>query len=405
MNKALRIVDPNKPPPFPYETEKFTWFDANFADRTLHRLDENSKLIVVEGAHAVGKTEAAKALAEEFGMIYIPPASMEDVYIHPWYGTDFRKWTHLYPDYYKCFDDKDFFRNPKGGAHPATCDHYFHQLYRIKMQKQIHAIRHILNTGQGVVMEGCCHSHYVALDAAYQCGWVREEYRQLFDIILASSLHNVFRPNVIVYLDAPLETVQRNIKARGNEWDKDSPVWFNNEYLSAIYNEYRTNYLKDMQQYCRVVVYDWSQGGDLEVVVEDIEKMELDWLPLYSDDQAEWRFGSEWKAKNIRWSFTNLSSIILKMRTMRVEEEKYSNATKPDTNSFIHMEDVMRMIKTEDFPPGQNWHLGEKPSWKQILFGYDENHYHIQAMFKNNQFFNTLTGRTPYERKHNVGLD
>ena len=38
-------------------------------DRTLPRFDENSKLIVVEGAPGVGKTELAKELADQFEMV------------------------------------------------------------------------------------------------------------------------------------------------------------------------------------------------------------------------------------------------------------------------------------------------------------------------------------------------
>ena len=41
--------------------------------------------------------------------------------------------------------------------------------------------------------------------------------------------------------------VQKNIQARGNEWDKNSPVWTNKQFLSDIYNEMKRNYLKKMQ--------------------------------------------------------------------------------------------------------------------------------------------------------------
>ena len=44
------------------------YFDQIF-DRTLPRFDENSKLIVVEGAPGVGKTELAKELADQFEMV------------------------------------------------------------------------------------------------------------------------------------------------------------------------------------------------------------------------------------------------------------------------------------------------------------------------------------------------
>ena len=69
-------------------------------DKTTLRLDENSKLIVVEGAHAIGKSKFAKELAEEFDMVYMPPPDMSQIYIHPTYkDIDFRKWNDLYPSF------------------------------------------------------------------------------------------------------------------------------------------------------------------------------------------------------------------------------------------------------------------------------------------------------------------
>ena len=37
------------------------------------------------------------------------------------------------------------------------------------------AIRHILNTGQGVVMEQCANSDHIYFNAAYNAGWVQPE--------------------------------------------------------------------------------------------------------------------------------------------------------------------------------------------------------------------------------------
>ena len=50
-------------------------------------MDENTRVILVDGAHAVGKTELAKQLAEEFGMKYMPFPRMSDYYINYW-GDD-----------------------------------------------------------------------------------------------------------------------------------------------------------------------------------------------------------------------------------------------------------------------------------------------------------------------------
>ena len=39
----------------------------------------------------------------------------------------------------------------------------------------------------------------------------------------------------------------KNIQARGNEWDKNSPVWTNKQYLADIYNELKRTFYKEQQ--------------------------------------------------------------------------------------------------------------------------------------------------------------
>ena len=98
VSKALKEKR-EKPAPFPYLEKRYRqWHEM--VDKTTLRLDENSKLIVVEGAHAIGKSKFAKELAEEFDMVYMPPPDMSQIYIHPTYkDIDFRKWNDLYPSF------------------------------------------------------------------------------------------------------------------------------------------------------------------------------------------------------------------------------------------------------------------------------------------------------------------
>ena len=107
-----------------------------------------------------------------------------------------------------------------------------------------------------------------------------------------NSLHMLQRPHVVLYLDAPVETVMKNIKARNNPWDKvlplfpptmnfyqkssnkdfsfslpkDSPVWNNKRYLNDIYNEKKRRYLMDVQKHSHVLVYDWASKGEVSLV-------------------------------------------------------------------------------------------------------------------------------------------
>lgn len=60
-----------KPAPFPYKEKRYNFFRALF-DPTPSRLDDNSKLVVIEGPPAAGKGVLAKELANELGMAYFP---------------------------------------------------------------------------------------------------------------------------------------------------------------------------------------------------------------------------------------------------------------------------------------------------------------------------------------------
>ncbi len=53
------------------------------------RFDENTKIVAVEGSHAVGKTKFAQELADELEMLYMPRTDMDFYYKSP-YGVDLR---------------------------------------------------------------------------------------------------------------------------------------------------------------------------------------------------------------------------------------------------------------------------------------------------------------------------
>ena len=95
--------------------------------------------------------------------------------------------------------------------------------------------------------------------------------------------------NKLVYLSK----VRRKIKERNNEWDKNSPVWSNTQFLNDIYNQMKREYLRKARQHSLALVYDWSEKGDIDVVVEDIEGLNFDMYDLWEDQQKDWRLLSE----------------------------------------------------------------------------------------------------------------
>ena len=103
----------------------------------------------------------------------------------------------------------------------------------------------------------------------------------------------ILRPNLIIYLDAPTDVVQSKIRARSkttHPWEANSPVWENTEYLEELYQKMmKKQYLPAAAESSYVLQYDWSEGGDVEVVVEDIERLQMDYHDKYDKQQKDWR--------------------------------------------------------------------------------------------------------------------
>ena len=67
--------------------------------------------------------------------------------------------------------------------------------------------------------------------------------RDFYDGQNDNSLHYLLRPNLIIYLDASVDAVMKKIAARGNEWDKNSPVYGNATFLNDCYTTLKKEYL------------------------------------------------------------------------------------------------------------------------------------------------------------------
>ena len=158
-----------KPAPFPYKEKRYNFFRA-LLDTTESRLDENSKLIVVDGPPAAGKGALAKQLAEELGMAYFPSPTQAEAYINA-YGYDLRQLDPQLPESCQSYDENDFMKNPmlmsgaKAGRFQLAKLHFRYKRY-------LEALAHILNTGEGVVMDRSPYSDLVYITAMAEVGIV-----------------------------------------------------------------------------------------------------------------------------------------------------------------------------------------------------------------------------------------
>ncbi|XP_037796182.1 NADH dehydrogenase [ubiquinone] 1 alpha subcomplex subunit 10, mitochondrial-like [Penaeus monodon] len=303
VSKALRDKDYRRPAPFPYKDSQYGLVAA-LMDKTTHRFDENSKIIVVDGPIAAGKTKFAKEVAEELDMLFVPGANMDMVYINS-YGYDMRQLDSEMPDAAKSFDEKNFLQNP---THRNVASFQF-EMFQLKLTQYIDALAHVLSTGQGVVMERSVYSDMVFVEAMAKFGYMSKAARNLYYECKKMTVPELMRPHLVIYLDMPVSIVQQRIKARNLPHEVNSPA-LTPEFLAHMEMVYKQYFLREISTHAEVLIYDWSEEGDTEVVVEDIERISFD-FDKNDPKLADWKQPDEWEWCQKRMQYTKGKKKIL----------------------------------------------------------------------------------------------
>ncbi|XP_050671385.1 NADH dehydrogenase [ubiquinone] 1 alpha subcomplex subunit 10, mitochondrial [Leptidea sinapis] len=301
MGKALRDSLPPRPPkpaPFDYVSKDYTWLRSLF-DRTTHRMDENSKVIVVEGPVASGKTSFAAALAEDLGMKHFPEANMDIHYIQQ--GVDLRIFDDKVPEDTRTFDHVNFNCCP---TH-RLAGNFQIMMYIARFGQYIDALAHLFNTGQGVVLERSPHSDFVFLEAMFSQNYISRGVKSVYYDLRNISLEDLLRPHLVIYLDVPVTKVQEAIISRGYKHEVEGKA-LTCEFIQEMERQYKNKYLRDISTHAELLVYDWTGGGEVEVVVEDIERLDFDqYVHREEPKMKDWRLPREVEWADQRMTFTN----------------------------------------------------------------------------------------------------
>lgn len=205
--RALRDSLPRPPPKpaaFDYVNKDYTWL-RSLVDRTTHRFDENSKVIVVEGPVAVGKTAFAEALACDLGMKHFKEANMDIHYKRP-NGCDLRMFDDQIPEDTRTFDHVNFNQCP---TH-RLAGNFQIMTYIARYSQYIDALAHLLNTGQGVVLERSPYSDFVFLEAMVASKYISKGVKSVYYDLRNSTIEELMRPHLVIYLDLPVDGVSMN---------------------------------------------------------------------------------------------------------------------------------------------------------------------------------------------------
>nr|CAG4646238.1 EOG090X05NZ [Macrothrix elegans] len=308
-SKAVRQQQPAepKPAPFPYKEKRYNFFRAIF-DSTTSRLDENSKLIVVEGPPAAGKGAVAKELAEELDMAYFSAPTQAETYVNS-YGFDLRTLNDELPETCRSYDETDFLKDPTKFHGTMAARFQLSKLY-LRYHRYLEALAHILNTGQGVVMDRSPYSDIVYINAMFEQGIINKNMLNYYHKVRNNSFFALWRPHLVVYLDVPVAEQRRRIEARNRPHEKDSKAT-TPAYLQSLENSYKQDFLKDISSHAEVLIYDWSKSGDAEIIVEDIERLDIDKYGAYDTKMKDWRCYDKWDWNNNRQRFTHDQEFLL----------------------------------------------------------------------------------------------
>ncbi|XP_067635437.1 NADH dehydrogenase [ubiquinone] 1 alpha subcomplex subunit 10, mitochondrial [Eurosta solidaginis] len=309
MGKTMRGGPrPIKVPPYPYKEKNYNVFNS-FFDKTSPRMDENSKIICVEGPIAAGKSKFAKELADELEMCYMPAVDMDLVYINS-YGYDMRKLDPQLPELCRSYDATNFCREP---THPLAAQFQI-RMYMLKFEQYIDALQHVLSTGQGVVLDRCCYSDFVFAEAMLRNGFLSSGAHSVYHEIRQNTIHELLKPHLVIYLDCHVDAVKQRIKARNLDHEVNSKV-FTDAYLKDIEMYYKQHFLKDISTHAEILIYDWWAGGDTEVVVEDIERIDFDQFEVDHHDKKmkDWRFPLESLWGEARIKYCNQKGVMMNL--------------------------------------------------------------------------------------------
>lgn len=307
-------------------------------------------MICVEGPIAAGKSNFAKELANELEMLYVPAPTMDDVYINH-YGFDYRTLDDKLPEGAKSFDNKKFCLNPTHRLVGA----YQMRMYMLRTMKYVDSLAHILSTGQGVVCNRSPFSDYVFLEAMVRSNYLSKGVRSVYYDVRNNTIGELMRPHLVIYLDVPVAKVKENIKKRNIDYELKSPA-FSDQYLQDIENGYKQKYLKEISTHAELLIYDWTEAGDPEVVVEDIERIDFDRFGHYDPKMEDWRIMTEWEWCEKRMEYT----------TDREDIISYFNVPRWDVPELIMnaddakiLEDVMDEAPGNKYSPGYNADMGD----------------------------------------------
>lgn len=168
---------------------------------------------------------------------------MDTYYIND-YGYDMRKLDPQLPESCRSFDERNFLEDPEHFNSAA-----FQIIkYKLRYSHYIDAIAHLLNTGDGVIIERSPYSDFAFIEAMYKCKYISKTAREIYYTLSRHAMPDLLHPNLVIYLDAPVTRVLDLVKDRKLPHEANSKA-MNTKYLETMEYELKFKFLRDIRYY------------------------------------------------------------------------------------------------------------------------------------------------------------
>jgi len=274
---AMQILDEprtDRLPPWNYKNRPLNWFWKYF-DTTTDRLDEYSRIVVVDGNIGAGKTTVAKQIAKAFDMLYLPEPDSRLIYNNdPPLNFDLRDpvvQRQLHPRNRK-YDLDDFYTDPL--KRPARAAELQLEFYKLRYHQYAEACLHLLSTGQGVVMDRSIYSDHVFAETLRDHGMMPRRAFNWYQFFRTNTICNFWKPHLTVYLDCPVDVCMQRIKQRGIPSEVNSK-FLNEDYLASIEKHYKTSFLPEMEQCGELLLSEYPDYEEEDQLLEEITRLDF----------------------------------------------------------------------------------------------------------------------------------
>jgi len=267
-NVAMRI------PPFPYKEKRLSFLQHYFKvegfNPTTGKFTENTKVVSVEGNVGVGKELIAAKLADLMGMKYFPDISFDRDYKMD-DGSDYRDLNlYLHEDvHYPDYKSALVTQNPYHAGHVEIYS------LRMKTHNYMQAVTHLLNTGDGVVVERSPWSGTVFTRANKDLNLLGQDYLKHYWEVRSRAFMQLFRPHVVIYLDAPVDKCLENAKVKNSHGCGEHLTL---DYLEAIERNMKKHFLPVINQHAEIFTYKLNEPITDEKTAQELSEMIVDEL-------------------------------------------------------------------------------------------------------------------------------